>query len=341
MSEPLIRQEPGTAPTPWQTEQMNRKFGMFLHFGVNTFGNVEWSDGGIQALSYQPDQIDADQWVRTAYEAGMNYVILITKHHDGFCLWDTDTTPYSVRHSGNPTDVVAQVRQACDKYGLQLGLYYSLWDRSEPSYREDFTGGYIPYMLRQLTELMDGRYGRIVELWLDGAWDKSRPEWQLDRVYDTVKRLQPGCQIGVNHTVGEDNDAIRHPGDRYLPKNYQPGDPLRMYPSDFRLWDPHMCREDDPKIYTYGGESYYLPFEMTICSREGFSWFYSNIYEQKPFLDVDTVVRDCRILFRQGNLAVINMPPNVHGRLVQGDIDHLLTIADALGTRRSVPPDRQ
>ena len=107
-----------------------------------------------------------------------------------------------------------------------------------------------------------------------------------------------------------------------------------MYPSDFRLWDPNMCREDDPKIYAFGGEEYYLPFEMTICSREGFSWFYSNIYEQKPLMDVEDTAEKCRILFGQQNLAVINMPPDIHGRLVQADVDHLLEIADRLGIRR-------
>ena len=330
----LIQQQPSRQPSAAQLEQMERQFGMFLHFGVNTFGNVEWSDGGIQALSYQPDTIDADQWVRTAWEAGMNYVILITKHHDGFCLWDTDTTPYSVKHSGNPTDVVAAVSKACAKYGIKLGLYYSLWDRSEPSYTRDFSGEYVPYMLRQLTELMDGRYGEIVELWLDGSWDKSCAQWRLDLIYDLVKRLQPKCQIGVNHTVGVYSEEAGGPEERYQPKNYQEGDPLRMFPSDFRLWDPHICRADAPKIYTFGGQEYYMPFEMTICSRDGFSWFYSNIYEKKPLMNVDEVVRNCETLFAQGNLAVINMPPDVHGRLVEGDVANLMEIARRLGRAR-------
>lgn len=309
---------------------------MFLHFGVNTFGNVEWSDGGIQALSYQPTAIDADQWVRTAYEAGMNFVVMITKHHDGFCLWHTKETEYSVEYSGNKTDVVAEVAKACRKYGLKLGLYYSLWDRSYPGYTQDFDNSYIPYMLRQLTELMDGRYGEIVELWLDGAWDKARSQWRLDLIYDTVKRLQPNCQIGVNHTVGVDDSAISFPGERFQPKNYQKFDPLRMFPSDFRLWDPHVCRADDPKLYTFGGQIYYLPFEMTICSREGFSWFYSNIYEQKPLLDVEKVADDCRTAFEADNIVVINMPPNTQGQLVDTDVEHLLQIADKLGIRRTL-----
>lgn len=329
----MIRQIPSLTPNKYQQEQMDRKFGMFIHFGVNTFGNVEWSDGSIQALSYKPTQIDADQWVKTAYEAGMNYVIMITKHHDGFCLWDTKYTEYCVRNSGNKTDVIKEVAKACEKYGIKLGLYYSLWDRSEKTYQTDF-GAYIKYMHNQLTELLDGRYGEIVEIWFDGAWDKPRSMWQLEKTYDLIKSLQPKCQIGVNHTVGDDFNQACFPEERYLPENYRENDPLRMFPSDFRLWDPYMCAENDPKIYTYQNNRYYLPFEMTICSRDGFSWFYSNIYEDKPLLDVDEICKKCEIIFKNHNMAVINMPPNTEGRLVEADREHLFEIADKLKIRR-------
>ena len=331
----MIRQEPSLLPNKYQQEQMDRKFGMFIHFGVNTFGNVEWSDGMIQALSYKPAEIDADQWVRTAYEAGMNYVIMITKHHDGFCLWDTKYTEYCVRNSGNKTDVIKEVAKACKKYGIKLGLYYSLWDRSEKTYKTDFDA-YIKYMHNQLTELLDGRYGEIVEIWFDGSWDKPRSMWQLEKTYDLIKRLQPKCQIGVNHTVGDDFNQACFPEERYLPENYRENDPLRMFPSDFRLWDPNMCAENDPKIYTYQNNRYYLPFEMTICSREGFSWFYSNIYEDKPLLDVDEVCKNCEIIFKNHNMAVINMPPNTDGKLVEADRQHLFEIADKLKIRRKI-----
>lgn len=334
MSTVTHRQIPSHVPNQYQSEQIARKFGMFLHFGVNTFGNVEWSNGGIPALSYRPDAIHAEQWVRTAWEAGMNYVILITKHHDGFCLWDTDTTEYSVRHSGNHTDVVKAVSDACRKYGIKLGLYYSLLDRKEPTYTNDFENGYIPYMKKQLTELMDGRYGEIVELWLDGPWDKPRSAWKLEELYSLVKSLQPKCQIGINHTIGVDNDLPGFPGEYYAPEKYREKDPVRMYPSDFRLWDPHCCRADDPKIYTYGGNEYYMPFEMTICSREGFSWFNSNIYEQKPLLDIEDTVEKCRTCMEADNMVVINMPPNVHGLLSENDVEHLLEISRRLGIAR-------
>lgn len=86
---------------------------MFIHFGINTFNNTEWSNGKLPVDSYRPSAIDAEQWIGTAYEAGMNYVVLITKHHDGFCLWDTDTTEYSVNYSPVKTDVVKAVSEAC------------------------------------------------------------------------------------------------------------------------------------------------------------------------------------------------------------------------------------
>ncbi len=331
---------PDTKPSEAQKEQIARKFGMFLHFGINTFANVEWSDGTIPVSSYNPSAIDADQWVKVAYEAGMNYVILITKHHDGFCLWDSKYTQYSVANSGNKTDVIREVANACEKYGIKLGLYYSLWDRNVPCYANDFDKGYIQYMCDQLTELLDGRYGEIVELWFDGAWDKFHSQWQFDRVYDLIKRLQPKCQVGINHTIGDHYNKLGDPDKRYLPENYQLFDPIRNFPSDFRLWDPYMCRVDDPKLYTYEGKSYYMPFETTICSREGFSWFYSDIYESKPLIDAQTIIKNYTQLVGQDNIMVINMPPDIHGKLVKGDVDNLMLVADGLGIRRKTGSQR-
>ena len=325
---------PSLEPSEGQKAQMNRKFGMFIHFGINTFNNTEWSDGTLPIESYKPTAIDADSWVKTAYEAGMNYVILITKHHDGFCLWDTDTTDYSVKYSSVKTDVVKEVSEACKKYGIKLGLYYSLWDRHEKCYKDDET--YVQYMEKHLTELMDGRYGEIIELWLDGEWDKSCRKWQLDRLYNHVKSMQPNCQISVNNTIGKFNNKKGFPSKRYLPKNYQYGDPIRMFPVDFRLWDPHMCREDDPKIYTFNGEEYYLPFECTICSRKEFSWFYSDTYESKPLMDAEEIIKNYHILDKTNNVMVINLPPNKNGKLVDVDVKNLMFVAEQLGIKREL-----
>ncbi len=327
-----VKQIPATEPNEYQLEQISRKFGMFIHFGINTFNNMEWSNGKLPVESYCPSGIDADGWVKTAYEAGMNYVIIITKHHDGFCLWNTYTTSYCVRNSPNKTDVIFEVAKACKKYGVKLGFYYSLWDRHEHCYKND--EAYVRYMEKHLTELLGGKYGEIVELWLDGGWDKACRRWQLDRLYSLVKTLQPKCQIGVNLTIGKFNGQKGIPGKRYLPQNYRYGDPIRMFPSDFRLWDPHMCRSDDPKIYTFKGEKYYLPFEQTVCSRIN-RWFYSDTYENQPLQNPDEAAKNYRILEKEDNIMIINLPPDKSGMLVKSDVENLMLIADKLGIRRT------
>ena len=144
-------------PSKYQKQQIKRKYGMFIHFGINTFHDMEWSDGSLPSASYRPDTIDAAQWVKTAKDAGMKYVILVTKHHDGFCLWDSQYTEYDVARSGNTTNVIEAVARECKKQGIRLGLYYSLWDRKENSEvdRVEDDEVYNRYMLAQLDELMD------------------------------------------------------------------------------------------------------------------------------------------------------------------------------------------
>ncbi|MGN1236177.1 MAG: alpha-L-fucosidase, partial [Bacteroidaceae bacterium] len=130
---------PSDKPSKAQQKQIARKYGMFVHFGINTFVDQEWTDGSVPASTYSPTAIDADQWVRSAKEAGMKYIILITKHHDGFCLWDSKYTDYDVASSGNKTNVIEEVAKACKKHNVGLGLYYSLWDRKVNGDVDDVT----------------------------------------------------------------------------------------------------------------------------------------------------------------------------------------------------------
>src|ERR1700755_1106641 len=129
LSQNLIK-EPGPSdkPSVYQLAQIKRKYGMFIHFGINTFFDEEWTDGSKLPLAYKPLTVDADQWIRVARQAGMKYVILVSKHVDGFCLWDSRYTDYDVASSGNKTNVIEKVAQACKKYNIGMGIYYSLWD---------------------------------------------------------------------------------------------------------------------------------------------------------------------------------------------------------------------
>ena len=326
----MITLLPGNKPNVCQQNLIDRKYGMFIHFGINTFNNTESSDGKLAVNSYNPTAINADSWVKNAYEAGMNYVIIITKHHDGFCLWDTQSTDYCVNCSPNKTDVIYEVAKACKKYNIKLGLYYSLWDRHEKCYKDDEK--YVEYMSGHLKELMGGKYGEIAELWLDGGWDKRAKKWNIPKLYDLAHSLQPQCATAVNLTIGYpwSKKAMK----KFQPQNYKEGMPIRYFPSDFRLWDPHFTREDDPKLYTYKGNTYYLPFEATICIRNMSNWFWDPEYSNDKLVDADFIVDKYKLLVGASNSLVVNVAPDIHGEQDPEDIERLMQVANKLGIAR-------
>lgn len=293
---------------------------MFIHFGINTFHDEEWTDGSKPASSYAPSAIDAEQWIRTAKEAGMKYVILIAKHHDGFCLWDSRYTEYDVASSGNPTNVIEAVAKACRKYGIGLGLYYSLWDRKVNADVEDWKKdeAYNQYMLNQLTELMDivDDYTKVVEFWFDGGWVKQNYRWPVMDIYQTIKQRMPECQVGVNWTIGAPENADKHP---VLPQEQKEGYPIRYFPSDFRLGDPYLPTDNDPKIFVHNGRQYYMPWESTVCISK--RWFYNTT--DNEFKSVDELEKLFCQSTKNGNILILNCPPNRDGKLRDQDVSIL------------------
>lgn len=321
---------PSNRPNAVQRRMIARKYGMFIHFGLNTFHDLEWTDGTLPPSSYAPSAIDTDQWARTAREAGMKYVILTAKHHDGFCLWDSRYTDYDVGSSSNKTDVIAALSRSCQKYGIEMGLYYSLWDRHEPSYLEDET--YVRYMIDQLTELLT-HYGPVCELWLDGGWEKKREQWNIPAVYESVKRLQPGTAVGVNWTIG----LPGNPDAREVsPEMQKEGYPIRYFPSDFRLGDPKLPGSPDPKLFRHGQDLYYLPFESTVCLNRG--WFYNTSDTELKSLDELAALYERATA--QDNILILNSPPNREGVMTEANVHRLTALADRLDLRpASVSPD--
>lgn len=320
---------PATQPNRTQQLMQQRGYGMFIHFGVNTFGETEWSDGSIPASQYAPTRLDCDQWVRVARDAGFRYVLLVTKHHDGFCLWDSRYTDYDVASSPVKTDVVRAVSDACRKYGLGFAIYYSLWDRKDPSFKQKDPNAYIDYMCNQLTELLTN-YGDVCEVWLDGAWAREPAGWDLERVYRHIKRYQPYCAVGVNQTIArtEGKDDMVHPDEMTVDDRYY----FRYFPSDFRLWDPKIAHPDDKKQYLHAGQSYYLPFEHTLCISKSWTWFAKK--DAAAVRDVDELQELFYRCTANGNTLVVNIPPDRTGRIRE----HEALAAIALGRRLGLSP---
>ncbi|WP_018629035.1 alpha-L-fucosidase [Niabella aurantiaca] len=318
---------PATKPNRYQQQQIERRYGMFLHFGINTFHDEEWTDGSKPAVSYAPTAIDAEQWIRTARDAGMKYVILITKHHDGFCLWDSKATTYDVASSSNRTNVVAAVAKACKKYNIGLGLYYSLWDRKQNPDTKDASldAAYNAYMLRQLNELMDitRPYTRIVEFWFDGGWMKANNRWPIAQLYQVIKQREPQCQVGINWSIGAPGDPDKH---AVLPEDQKTGYPIRYFPGDFRLGDPHLPAANDPKLFAHNGQLYYMPWESTVCISK--RWFYNT--KDTSFKPVDELEKLYHTATRNSNILILNCPPNRKGKIRQRDIDILTELRKRL-----------
>ncbi len=152
---------PDIKPSPQQVEWQDLEFGVIIHFGTNTFLDREWGDGKADPKVFNPAQLDAEQWMRAIKASGAKYVVLVAKHHDGFCLWPTEQTDYSVKSSpwlGGKGDLVRLVSDAARKYGLKFGVYLSPWDRHEPRYAN--SADYDNYYAAQLDELVQ-HYGNL------------------------------------------------------------------------------------------------------------------------------------------------------------------------------------
>lgn len=193
-------------PSPQQVAWQDLEFGVIIHFSTNTFLDREWGDGTADAKVFNPTDFNPDQWMKAIRDAGAKYVVLVAKHHDGFCLWPTDQTNYSVKASpwrDGKGDVVGDVARAARKYGLKFGVYLSPWDRHEPKYKN--SAEYDDYYQAELSELAQ-RYGDLVEFWLDGAGSAGHV-YNFPRIIETLRTYQPNTVVFADAGLFEYGDA--------------------------------------------------------------------------------------------------------------------------------------
>ncbi|MHC5006517.1 MAG: alpha-L-fucosidase [Planctomycetota bacterium] len=220
------------------------RFGMFIHWGPVSLRGTEigWSRGAQVPAdeydklyqSFNPTLFDAGQWVATAKTAGMKYLVITAKHHDGFCLWDSELTDYDIMATPFGRDVLAELAQECARQGIRFCVYYSICDWHHPDYPTDSPGGrgakpspnmdrYTRFMKGQVKELVED-YGPLGLVWFDGEWEKP---WTVDRgddLYRFVRSLRP--DIIVNNRVnkarhgmaGTTRQDIANPGDYDTPE---------------------------------------------------------------------------------------------------------------------------
>ena len=195
-------------PEPKQVEWQQMETYAFIHFGLNTFNDREWGYGDTDPKTFNPTNLDCEQWAQTLVKAGMKGVILTAKHHDGFCLWPFEGTDYSVKNSpwkNGQGNVVKELSEACKKYGLKFAVYLSPWDRHQANYG---TPEYLPYFYAQLHDLLTN-YGPVFEVWFDGAnggdgWYGGAKDirtidrknyYNYPRIYEMLDSIQPQAVI--------------------------------------------------------------------------------------------------------------------------------------------------
>jgi len=188
-------------PSERQIAFQQLEFYSFVHFTVNTFTDKEWGDGSESPQIFNPEKLDAEQWVKAVKAAGMKGMILTCKHHDGFCLWPSKYTKHSVAYSpykDGKGDVVREVADACRKYDIKFGVYLSPWDRNNDLYGQGKP--YDDYFINQLTELLT-EYGEVFSVWFDGACGEGpngkKQYYDWERYYAKIRILQPKACISV------------------------------------------------------------------------------------------------------------------------------------------------
>ena len=313
----------GAVPKESQMNWQKMEYYMFIHFGPNTFTDVEWGDGKEDPKVFNPTNLDCRQWAETAKNAGMKGIILTAKHHDGFCLWPSEYSSHTVRESGwkdGKGDVLKEFVEACKEYDLEFGVYVSPWDRNHPTYGTPEYNEVYANTLAEVYRNYDG--ANMFEQWFDGAngegptGTKHEYDWSLFE--KTVYEANPDMIIFSD--IGPDCRWMGNEKGIAGETNWSTLDTEGFG----RGYDA-----PDSKVLNTGNKNgkYWIPAETDVSIRPG--WFYSPSTDDK----VKTVEELMSIYYtsigRNSNL-LLNVPPNREGRISPIDSLRLMEFRDAV-----------
>jgi alpha-L-fucosidase len=319
----------GATPTPAQVKHIERPFYAFCHFTVDTFTGAEWGSGAEKPEVFNPTDFDANQIVTSLKAAGAKGVILTCKHHDGFCLWPTKTTSHNISASpykNGKGDIVREFADACKKHDFEFGVYVSPWDRNNEHYG---TAKYSEEIYKeQIRELLT-QYGRIFEIWFDGAnggsghYGGKGGSRSVDRStyynwpdkWAMVRKLQPEAMIFSD--VGPDcrwvgNERGTSPDPCRATINYASG-----------AAPGHL----DEKFLGSGelGGKFWVPAEVDVSIRGGW-FFHPNQNPRSP----ENLMQQYLVSVGHGGTYNLNVPPDTRGRLHENDVESLRLLGEHL-----------
>jgi alpha-L-fucosidase len=295
-------------PSPQQVEWQDLEFGVIIHFGTNTFLDREWGDGTANPRVFAPTQFDPDQWMRAIKAAGAKYVVFVAKHHDGFCLWPTAQTDYSVKSSpwqNGKGDMVRQVSEAARKAGLQFGVYLSPWDRHEPKYAN--SAEYDNYYMAELDELSTS-YGIFVEFWLDGAGSTGHV-YNFSRILEGLRVYQPNTLVFADAALLEYAD-IRWAGNEDGSIPYE----------NWNVLDRH-------------GDLRWRPVEADTPLHKKHWFWHPN--DEASLKSVPELVTTYEESVGHGGQLMLGLAPDRRGLLPDGDVKRLEEFGAAIQKRYS------
>ena len=325
-------------PSERQIRFQQLEFYAFIHFTVNTFTDREWGDGTESPDIFDPVNLDAEQWVQAVVSAGMKGLIMTCKHHDGFCLWDTEYTDHNVMHSPYGKDIVCEVSNACQKYGIAFGVYLSPWDRNCRLYGRGRE--YDDFFVGQLTELLT-RYGKIFSVWFDGACGEGpngkKQYYDWERYYSVIRQLQPNACISVCgpdiRWCGNEAGHTRRAEWSVVPLRARDSEIIAeksQHEDNDEFRRRVDARDEDlgsRKVLENEDELIWYPAEVNTSIRPGWFWHES---ENDKVRSLDELV-DIYIRSVGGNSTfLLNVPPTRDGLIHENDVQRLSELGDYL-----------